>query len=226
LIPRTSGGELRSARPTSARAPLLGGISPAREERRHEPALRGGLDGERGQRQCDRESDVIILGTERRRAAKRGMRFVHPHRRVLEAAELRVVGPVAEPDRESGMDRPPGAGRCGQKRRRRQLRLGRGNARRRCLGVRGFASRLRARRPGRERPVRRKRHATRDAADPRAPIAWTREDTLAEMKKGRRRTPSGLSQLPLLGSTRPAACGRRRAQPGERSEAAQRPKLN
>jgi hypothetical protein len=39
------------------------------------------------------------------------MRFIHPHRRVLEAAELRVVGPVAEPDRESGMDRSPRADR-------------------------------------------------------------------------------------------------------------------
>ena len=49
---------------------------------------------------------------ERRRTAKRRMCFVHPHRRVLEAAELRVVGPMAEPDREAGMDRSPGAGRC------------------------------------------------------------------------------------------------------------------
>ena len=73
-------------------------ISPAREERRHEPALRGRLYGERGQSQCDRESNVIILGTECHRTPKRGMRFVHPHCRVLKATELRVVGPVAEPD--------------------------------------------------------------------------------------------------------------------------------
>src|SRR5438552_14309778 len=98
---------IHSARPTRAWAPALGGISPAREERRHEPALRTGLDGERGQCQGDRERDVIVLGTERRRTAKRGMGFVHPHRRVLEAAELSVVGPMAEPDRAAGMDRAP-----------------------------------------------------------------------------------------------------------------------
>ena len=113
---------IRSARLTRARATSLGGFSPAREERRHEPALRGGLYGERGQRQRNREGDVIILGTERRRTAKRGMRFVHPHGRVLEAAELRVVGPVPEPDREAGMDRSPGTGSGRRQRRHRRWR--------------------------------------------------------------------------------------------------------
>src|SRR5258708_20968774 len=83
-------GEIRSARPTRARAPALGSISPAREERRHEPALRTGLDGERRQRERNRDRNVIVFGPERHRPATRGMRFVHPHRRVLEAAELRV----------------------------------------------------------------------------------------------------------------------------------------
>src|SRR5260370_21532311 len=105
-------GRTRSARLTRARAPSLRGLSPAREERGHEPALGTGLDCERGQRQGDRESDVRIVGAEGCRTAKRGMRFVHPHRRVLKAAELKVVGPVAVPDRESGMDGSPWAGRC------------------------------------------------------------------------------------------------------------------
>jgi len=74
----------------------------ASDERSQAPARRGGLFGERSRRQRDRERDAIILGTERCRTAKRWMGFVHRHGRVLEAAELRVVGPVAEPDREAG----------------------------------------------------------------------------------------------------------------------------
>src|SRR5712692_1362124 len=74
------GWEIRSTRPPGARAPSLGGLSPAREERGQKSALRDRLHGERGQSQCDRESNVIILGTKRRRTTKRGMRFVHPYR--------------------------------------------------------------------------------------------------------------------------------------------------
>src|SRR5439155_8481997 len=77
--------------------------------------LRGRLDRERGQRERHGERDVVALGARGRGPTVRGMRLVHPHRRLDETSELGVTAAGLELDAESEPRGTPRVGRARQR---------------------------------------------------------------------------------------------------------------
>src|SRR6266511_97443 len=89
----------------SAPRPACNRFAPSRKESRDESVLAGGLDGERRQRERDRQRDVITLRARARGALIGRMRAIYEHDRFNEAAGLRVSGTLLELNRQAEPDR-------------------------------------------------------------------------------------------------------------------------
>ena len=85
----------------STRARLVDRFAPARQESEHELAVLRRLHGQRCERQCHRERDVIAESARRERATISRMGTIYPHGGFNQASDHEIVGSIVELNIES-----------------------------------------------------------------------------------------------------------------------------